>query len=819
MAFRFPFTNLQELNLDWILSKVKTMSDETKQLKDIAESTLTDVTEATEAANTAAQSINDMTVDSVTLAAGEDASVVKSIVDNHINLEFGIPQGEKGDPGERGANGQNATDAQVQNAVNTWLTDNVDPSTGYVLDRTLTQSDAAAPADLTGDIKESVVRTFSTSSNYSPGQLVRDPSNGWICQFTKYHAAGAWTGSDVVNIVDLNTPVRRLMNDIASSFDDRNAYDVGDYVLYLTTLYRFTTAHAANTPWNSSEVVQVKITDELNDLNQQISFVRDGSYAVSGLEQGTTQNGNPTPSQTRIRTGLYKIKKGYAVSFEAGASISNIAIENYNTIGAFTGENGWLNSGVSVTASSDGFWRFVFKNSTNTNVVPSDYDATTIISTNDNIAHLVEEVGTFEKTKLDADYSKNLCNAYDTDNVRENTYTAYDTGRISLLSDWCSIQFPIEGGKAISTNVSGAHIAFFSAQNDVVNATVPSVLSGYISGSTGVLTGFAVPSNATYAIISVPVSKKSTVQVEYGNEQTSYSPYIKGIEVSKVIGLDYKETVEYDIYADGTGDYANLRDCLESITDSSKLKQYMINIHAGEYDIGQLYDDYTVSGLTIPNYTTLKGVGDKHNVILKAELQAQSTAFALVNMKDVCGIENLTLYAKNCRYTAHDDYQTTRDTDCIRHIKNVIFIGEYCAYGSVYGGGLKGSAVWEFANCEFDATKAAANGTPGNAFSNHNNTDVKTPSFITFRNCRLLNGSTTYKTVRLNSMTTGSTNGTVTVTFEGCKIDGIYLGENDASQYGAGIVYWVNGFGNDDQLGITISNTDGVDYSGNVDLI
>jgi len=48
-----------------------------------------------------------------------------------------------------------ATDAQVSSAVGTWLDENVDPTTGYVLDRTLTQENAAAPADLVGDLKES----------------------------------------------------------------------------------------------------------------------------------------------------------------------------------------------------------------------------------------------------------------------------------------------------------------------------------------------------------------------------------------------------------------------------------------------------------------------------------------------------------------------------------------------------------------------------------------------------------------------------------------------------------------------------------------
>lgn len=66
-----------------------------------------------------------------------------------------IPRGATGATGPEGPQGPAGptgypTDAQVQEAVGEWLGENVDPTTGYVLDRTLTQPNAAAPADLVG---------------------------------------------------------------------------------------------------------------------------------------------------------------------------------------------------------------------------------------------------------------------------------------------------------------------------------------------------------------------------------------------------------------------------------------------------------------------------------------------------------------------------------------------------------------------------------------------------------------------------------------------------------------------------------------------
>ena len=87
-----------------------------------------------------------------TLDPGDDATATITGTDEAPVLNLGIPQGVKGDTGDIGY----PTDAQVQTAVAGWLSENVDPETGYVLDRTLEQADAAAPADLVGDLKSQV---------------------------------------------------------------------------------------------------------------------------------------------------------------------------------------------------------------------------------------------------------------------------------------------------------------------------------------------------------------------------------------------------------------------------------------------------------------------------------------------------------------------------------------------------------------------------------------------------------------------------------------------------------------------------------------
>lgn len=69
------------------------------------------------------------------------------LADGWHNTGRYMPKGDQGDPAPQSA---------ITSAVETWLAANVDPTTGYVLDRTLTQDDAAAPADLVGDLESAL---------------------------------------------------------------------------------------------------------------------------------------------------------------------------------------------------------------------------------------------------------------------------------------------------------------------------------------------------------------------------------------------------------------------------------------------------------------------------------------------------------------------------------------------------------------------------------------------------------------------------------------------------------------------------------------
>ena len=65
--------------------------------------------------------------------------------------------------------------------VDEWLEENVDPATGYVLDRSLQMENAAAPADIVGDINDDVGELRNTSNNKA--DVIYDTASGPIASF------------------------------------------------------------------------------------------------------------------------------------------------------------------------------------------------------------------------------------------------------------------------------------------------------------------------------------------------------------------------------------------------------------------------------------------------------------------------------------------------------------------------------------------------------------------------------------------------------------------------------------------------------------
>lgn len=75
----------------------------------LAENAKTGAEQAKEGAEEAQRAIENMLVEAITLATGQPATVTKSLVNQVVKLTFGLPRGEKGDPGAKGEQGVGIT--------------------------------------------------------------------------------------------------------------------------------------------------------------------------------------------------------------------------------------------------------------------------------------------------------------------------------------------------------------------------------------------------------------------------------------------------------------------------------------------------------------------------------------------------------------------------------------------------------------------------------------------------------------------------------------------------------------------------------------
>lgn len=165
--FRFPFTDIHELNLDWIISKIKHIEERTKRIVNSVNGSSGDVQIPIPSPAT----INPKPLGPYP-AIGTDPGYARG---DHIHPmptipdpvePYNSPPAAMGTASagisEKYARGDHVhpLDATVQQQITDWLENNVDPETGYVIDTSLTIAGAAADAKATGDAIDEINDTL-----------------------------------------------------------------------------------------------------------------------------------------------------------------------------------------------------------------------------------------------------------------------------------------------------------------------------------------------------------------------------------------------------------------------------------------------------------------------------------------------------------------------------------------------------------------------------------------------------------------------------------------------------------------------------------
>lgn len=369
---------------------------------------------------------------------------------------------------------------------------------------------------------------------------------------------------------------------------------------------------------------------------------------------------------------------------------------------------------------------------------------------------------------------------------------------------------PISIKKGVTYNYQNIN-HYYSMYYDFVNATW-SPLNNTDSTLTGT-SGSFTPEND--GLVFITVHNNYLGKTAMFCDDDIPSNYIEGDYNILFNNTNIKS--EYVVDINSTGDFTSLRTCLETIKPS-KNNPVTVKIKKGTYDIRSYYSDDEWNsnlfyGLLIPDYTTLIGVGNREEVIITASSTDLKELISTLNLKNTSSMENLTVVANNIRYAVHDDWADNNENGYKRNVKNCVFKGTNLKYYVTYGAGAKQGADIIFEDCLFINDHY-------HGYSCHNNVGWAIPSIIKMINCRFQADS---NPILFGTLNTNGAGGNMTVKLVGNKIDAnqkVLLYEQDANNYGTGIKVKVTGYANNfDNTAIQITNTDGIDYSSNIDLV
>ena len=141
--------------------------------------------------------------------------------------------------------------------------------------------------------RQVIAPVFSEETSYNSGDFVI--YNNLLYRFTSDHPAGEWDTHipldhqevSTTELIAYNTELiklRAFVETLADYFQNNQNYNIGDYVTYNGSLYKFTSYHQAGN-WNPSHVIAVNVMEEI-DNNASIIGTLSDSHTVKQYKAG-----------------------------------------------------------------------------------------------------------------------------------------------------------------------------------------------------------------------------------------------------------------------------------------------------------------------------------------------------------------------------------------------------------------------------------------------------------------------------------------------------------------------------------------------------
>lgn len=319
-----------------------------------------------------------------------------------------------------------------------------------------------------------------------------------------------------------------------------------------------------------------------------------------------------------------------------------------------------------------------------------------------------------------------------------------------------------------------------------------------------VWTGNYIATQDCYLYVTVAQGRVGEAMVTNDAEHMPTS-YIEGV-YEKIFLYTNNDELNIHVKTDGSGEYNSVVDAVDFANNNLRAKTINIYIHSGDYNLLTELggNDFLASVLESPDERqglclkrdniNLIGVG---NVTLRYELPDnveyyQSSRTSCLNLREFSNrIENLTLIAKNCRYTIHDE-TNGGNPHIHRVMKNLRCIHKGNAEGlwrwaTVMGGGAGGGSTYDIINCQFITNNYKQ------AFSYHTNNNEE-QSFFNVDGCVGVVNNSEGNSFRFSYHGTGRV-GTCVANVKCCSGNGLVVVEPETSgDTGNNIELYKNGW-------------------------
>ena len=524
---------------------------------------------------------------------------------------------------------------------------------------------------------------FSASASYSAGDIVR--YNGTLYQFTANHAASAWNGNDV-KATSINAITSGKLTELESETNNSNARDVFSLLKNKNEVDTTYTSGYINSSGKVSASSYAKHSD----------FVKIESGVRYLIHSSTSDAWHIAYYSDANEDSFLTTQKFDIVStnrpIDVLLSIPHDALY------------------VRVSIAIYAFAKFIkySQNDEFIDVEEVEKRTSELESKVENFGDInIKEIFSLSKDKEDVDttYSNGYINS--SGKVSASSYAKH--------SDFVKIEDGVKYCVRTATSDSWKFAYYSDANED-------SFISAYSPGATNSEQSdifLTPPVNAYYVRVTIS---------GYGNPRfIRFSKSDKLIDVeevekrtseleSKVNGGGFEE---YYVKKDGSGNFTGVHQALKALANNENPKR--IYVDGGEYDVleemgGQSFLDSIPSDIDytywyqysnfVPHNTEIIGMGEV--VINFFPPDSTPTARKLVicpmAFRGSVKLQNITIYASNCRYAIHDETGTdSKYKYAVKEFYNVKAINYGGGYPNAYGAGHGAANVIKFENCLFKA--------------------------------------------------------------------------------------------------------------------